>query len=94
MAGPSVMRGNSRGIWRSAYGHTPHIRRIGEEAKPCDAEKGHKPRRWVVERTLGWLNKCRALLVRYDKNWENYLGLLQFACGLLWFRRLYKLQPT
>ena len=73
-------------------GHTPHIRRIGEEAKPCDAKKGHKPRRWVVERTLGWLNKCRALLVRYDKNWENYLGLLQFACGLLWFRRLHKLQ--
>lgn len=73
-------------------GHTPHIRRIGEEATPCDAGRGHKPRRWVVERTLGWLNKCRALLVRYDKNWENYVGLLQFACGLLWFRRLHRLQ--
>jgi len=78
----------------SSGGHTPHIRRIGEEKKACDRKQGHKPRRWVVERTLGWLSKCRALLVRYDKNWENYLGLLQFACGLLWFRRLHRLQVT
>ena len=73
-------------------GHTPHIRRIKEEKKACDASKGHRPRRWVVERTLGWLSKCRALLVRYDKNWRNYLGLLQLACGLLWFRRLLRLR--
>ena len=75
-------------------GHTPHIRRIGEEKRPCDGAKGHKPRRWVVERTLGWLSKCRALLVRYDKHWQNYLGLLQLACGLLWFRRIHRLQST
>jgi putative transposase len=75
-------------------GHTPHIRRIGEEKKRCDRKKGHKPRRWVVERTLGWLSKCRALLVRYDKHWQNYLGLLQLACGLLWFRRLHRLQAA
>ena len=73
-------------------GHTPHIRRIGEEKKACNRKKGEKPRRWVVERTLGWLSKCRALLVRYDKHWENYLGLLQLACGLLWYRRLHRLQ--
>jgi putative transposase len=69
-------------------GYEPHIRRIGEEAQPCDASKGHKPRRWVVERTIGWLNRCRALLVRYDKKAENYLGLTQLACALLWWRRL------
>jgi putative transposase len=75
-------------------GHTPHIRRIGEEKKSCDGTTGHKPRRWVVERTLGWLSKCRALLVRYDKHWQNYLGLLQLACGLLWFRRIHRLQSN
>lgn len=75
-------------------GHTPHIRHIGEEKKACDRKKGHKPRRWVVERTLGWLSKCRGLLVRYDKHWENYLGLLQVACGLLWYRRLHRLRAT
>src|SRR5437660_6150923 len=75
----------------TAAGYIPHIRRIGEERKSCDKSKGHKPRRWVVERTLAWLSKCRGILVRYDKNAFNYLGLIQFACGLLWFRRLHRL---
>lgn len=68
--------------------YTPHIRRIGEEKKNLRGHKRKKARRWVVERTRGWLQKCRGLLVRYDKNWENYLGLIQLACALLWFRRL------
>ena len=38
-------------------------------------------------RTLGWLSKCRAILVRYDKKPANYLGLLQLACALIWYRR-------
>ena len=29
-----------------------------------------KARRWVVERTLAWLSKCRGLLVRYEKKPE------------------------
>ena len=32
---------------------------------------------WVVERTFAWLQKCRAILIRYDKKAENYRGLLQ-----------------
>jgi putative transposase len=72
-------------------GYAPHIRRIGEEHKPCDRARGHKPRRWVVERTIAWLNRCRAILVRYDKKAENYLGLTQLACALLWWRRFCKL---
>jgi putative transposase len=72
-------------------GYTPHIRRIGEEKKGCDRSKGHKPRRWVVERTFAWLSKCRGILVRYDKKDTNYLGLIQLACGLLWYRRLHRM---
>jgi putative transposase len=49
------------------------------------------PRRWVVERTFAWLSKCRGILVRYDKDDENYLGLIQFACALYWYRRLDRL---
>jgi putative transposase len=45
----------------------------------------------VVERTLGWLSKCRAILIRWDKKACNYLGLLKLACALLWFRRLRRL---
>jgi putative transposase len=71
--------------------YTPHIRRVKEEKKNCNRSKGHKPRRWVVERTFAWLCKCRAILVRYDKKDENYLGLIQLACALLWYRRLHRL---
>jgi transposase len=52
-------------------------------------QKSQPARRWVVERTLAWLSKCRALLVRYDKKPQNYKGLIQLACALLWCRRLH-----
>lgn len=71
----------------AACGYIPHIRAIGEEPTKPHHRK-HPARRWVVERTLAWLSKCRALLVRYDKKAENYLGLLQLACALLWYRRV------
>ena len=48
-------------------GYQPHIRRIGGEKLDQSGERTHPARRWVVERTLGWLSKCRAILVRYDK---------------------------
>ena len=75
----------------TAAGYIPHIRRIGEERKSCDKSKGHKPRRWVVERTFAWLSKCRGILVRYEKKDINYLGLIQLACGLIWYRRLHRM---
>ena len=74
-----------------AHHYTPHIRRIGEEKLDEKKRKRHPARRWVVERTLGWLSKCRAIVIRYDKNSSNYLGLLKLACALLWFRRLAKI---
>lgn len=69
------------------HGYIPHIRKIGEEKLDEHAEKRYPARRWVVERTLAWLSKCRAILVRYDKKAQNYLSLLKLACGLLWYRR-------
>ena len=75
-----------------AYGYVPHIRRIGEEKlDPASGEKRFPARRWVVERTLAWLSKCCALLVRYDKYAANFLGLLKLACALVWYRRLHRL---
>lgn len=76
------------------HGYTPHIRRIGEEKLDKKKRKRHKARRWVVERTLAWLSKCRAILVRYDKKSGNYLGLIQLACGLLWYRRCNRLSVS
>jgi putative transposase len=71
--------------------YTPHIVPARKERRSQTRKKGHKPRRWVVERTLAWLCKCRAILVRYDKKDQNYLGLIQFACALFWYRRLHRL---
>ena len=71
------------------HSYTPHIRKIGEEKLDEKKEKSHPARRWVVERTLAWLSKCRAILVRYEKKGSNYLGLIQIACSLLWYRRLH-----
>jgi putative transposase len=69
------------------YGYVGHTRRKGERP-PAKKDRKYPARRWVVERTFGWLSKYRAILVRYDKKSEIYLGLLQFACALLWYRRL------
>jgi putative transposase len=72
-------------------GYVPHIRKIGEEKFDASRKRRHPARRWVVERTISWLQRCRAILVRYDRNARNYLGLVQLACALLWFRRLFRL---
>ena len=71
--------------------YVPHIALIRPPAERPTRPKRHKPRRWVVERTLAWLSKCRALLIRWDKHADNYLGLLKLACALLWFRRYHRL---
>ncbi len=46
------------------------------------------PRRWVVERTIAWLNRCR----RLAKDWENLshtaLAFLRLASIRLMIRRL------
>src|SRR5271165_393327 len=46
------------------------------------------PKRWIVERTIGWLNRCR----RLAKNWEclnrNALAFLRWASVRLMVRKL------
>lgn len=74
------------------FGHKPHIRRTGEEKPDEKTGRETRPaRRWVVERTIGWLNRCRGILIRYEKKAENYLAGVRLACALLWFRRLHRL---
>ena len=76
----------------AAHGYQGHIRRIGEEKLDTQGERRYPARGWVVERTLAWLSKCRAILVRYDKKAANYIGLIQLACAVLRYRRQRKLK--
>ena len=75
----------------TGHGYREHIRRIGEEKLDPSGNKPYPARRWVVERTLAWLSKCRAVLVRSDKKASNYLGVLQLTCALLWFCRQWRM---
>jgi putative transposase len=75
-----------------AFGYTGHVRPIGE--KPiASEERTDPPRRWVVEACLSWL-KPVARPVGALRKASNYLGGIQLACGLLWYRRLWKLKTA
>ena len=56
----------------AAHGYRGHIRRIGEEKLDTEGVKRYPARRWVVERTLAWLSKCRAILVPYQHETDGY----------------------
>jgi len=70
------------------HGYIGHIPKENSSRQATKKRRGHRARRWVVERTLAWLSKCRGILIRYEKKAENYLAMIQFACALLLYRRL------
>lgn len=76
------------------FGFTAHIRPRGEEAQAIKEEAqaikreaGFKARRWVVERTHSWMNRFRGILIRWEKQAENYFALLHFVCGIIAFQQ-------
>jgi putative transposase len=73
-----------RAVRRRRY--RPHIRRRGEERRAC--RPGARPRRWVVERATSWFNRCRKLLIRWEKKPQNYLALVHFAAAIVVWRAL------
>ena len=68
------------------FGFTAHIRARGEEAQALKRRAGRKARRWVVERTHSWMNRFRRIAIRWDKQADNYLAFLHFACAPIAFR--------
>ena len=69
---------------------TKLLPQLETEIKRSDHAKGFVvlPRRWVVERTIAWLNRCR----RLAKDWENLnrkaLAFLRLASIRLMLRKL------
>ena len=70
----------------AAWGYTGNIKSRGEERVEKRTIPGYRARRWVVERTHSWLNRFRRLLIRWEKNVENYVAMLHFACAWITFR--------
>jgi putative transposase len=68
-------------------GFTAHLRARGEEAYALKQEAGSNARRWVVERTQSWMNRCRRVLIRWDKKVWNYLAFLHVACAYMTYRQ-------
>lgn len=66
---------------------TPHIRTRGEEIKLKLRTPGWRARRWIVEACHSWLNRNRALLIRWSKKDENHFALLMLASGLIAFKK-------
>ncbi|EFL09327.1 predicted protein [Streptomyces sp. AA4] len=46
------------------------------------------PRRWVVERTFGWLMRCRRLTRDYERTTAHAEAMIQFAMIRLMAARL------
>ena len=66
----------------------PHLKT--EIVKRSDRGKGFvvQPRRWIVERTIAWLNRCRRLAKDWENLTRNALGFLKLASIRLMLRKL------
>ena len=46
------------------------------------------PKRWIVERTIAWLNRCRRLAKDWERLNRNALAFLRWASIRLMVRKL------
>jgi transposase len=67
--------------------HRRHIR-IRIARKGIDSSLRLGRHRWVVERTLAWLNRFRRLTVRYERRADIHHAFLTLGCCLICFTTL------
>jgi putative transposase len=46
------------------------------------------PRRWVVERTLSWISRCRRTVRDYERLPEHHAAIVQWSMIIIMSRRL------
>jgi len=61
-----------------------------EIVKCSDTAKGFYvlPKRWIAERTYGWLNRCRRLVKDYENLTRNHAAFIILAMIRLMLRRI------
>jgi transposase len=58
--------------------------------KGIDSSERLGRHRWVIERTLAWLNRFRRLTVRYERRADIHHAFLTLGCCLICFNTLQK----
>ena len=52
------------------------------------------PKRWIVERTFGWLGRCRRLAKDFENLARSHLAFVQLAMIRLMMRRIARLRAA
>jgi transposase len=65
-----------------------------EIVKRSDAAKGFVvlPKRWIVERTFGWLGRCRRLAKDFENHARSHAAFVILAMIRLMLRRIVRLR--
>lgn len=67
-----------------------HLRRRGIRVRIARKGKESSQRlgrhRWVVERTLAWLNQFRRLTIRYERRQDIHQAFLTLGCAIICLR--------
>ena len=101
---PPIKQATGRRRKRPAKGHAdkaydiPRCRRaltkrhikVRIARKGIDTSERLGRHRWVVERTLAWLNRYRRLTVRYERRADIHDAFLTLGCALICFNALHK----
>jgi transposase len=67
-----------------------------EIVKRSDAARGFKvlPKRWIVERTFGWLGRCRRLAKDFEHHMRSHAAFVILAMIRLMLRRIIKIRRS
>jgi transposase len=67
--------------------HRRHIK-VRIARKGIDSSQRLGRHRWVIERTLAWLNRYRRLTIRYERRADIHQAFLTLGCVLICFNHL------
>jgi transposase len=90
---PTLERAMADGGYQGAATATAVDKMAGiplEIVKRSDTAKGFKviPKRWIVERTIGWLGRCRRLAKDFENLTRSHVAFVVLAMIRLLLRRL------
>ncbi len=76
-----------RTLLENVYRYIAQIKSRGDQSKDAKRSRRKTARRWVVERTHGWLNRFRGIFICWEKKLQNHIACLHLACAYLTYAR-------